>query len=98
MDIVTWCSVPRYLHNDLPLGNPLGAPGDRTNQRASVERALSMLTGMREPGVEVSNLTWPGDWKPVYAQVTDENREKLMIMGEENRARRASDKSRGLQR
>lgn len=100
MDIVTWCKVPRYLHNDLPLGNPLGPPDDHENQRRSIEHALELVVSMPEPGVEVSELTWPGgtDWKPAYAEVTDENREKLMQMGEENRARRTADKAAGLKR
>jgi len=100
MDIVTWCSVPRYLHNDLPLGNPLGVPYDKQAQRQSIETALSLIETMTEPGVDVSNLAWPdGDgWKPVYGQITDENREKLRQMGEENRARRAADKAQGLKR
>ena len=56
MDIVTWCNVPRYLHNDLPLGNPLGAPYDMEAQRQSIETALNLVETMNEPGVHVSNL------------------------------------------
>ena len=59
LDIVTWCNVPRYLHNDLPLGNPLGAPYDRTAQRKSIETAFQMISQMREPGVRMSDLAWP---------------------------------------
>ena len=100
MDIVTWCGVPRYLHNDLPLGNPLGPPEDRKSQRKSVERALEIATEMHEPGIEVSEIAWPGDssWKSVYACVTDDNREALIKMGEENRRRRAEDKANGFMR
>lgn len=100
MDIVTWCGVPRYLHNELPLGNPLGPPGDRAAQRDSIERALAMVESMSEPGTEVSDLRWPGDenWQPVYARVDGSNRQTLLKMGEENRKRRAADKAAGLVR
>ena len=100
LDIVTWCNVPRYLHNDLPLGNPLGAPYDRTAQRKSIETAFQMISQMREPGVRMSDLAWPDgeDWKPVYGEVTEENREKLLQMGQKNRTRRAADKAQGLKR
>ena len=100
MDIVTWCKVPRYLHNDLPLGNPLGAPYDTKAQRESIESALRMVESMTKPGLQVSDLAWPDgeDWKPVYAQVSDENRNQLLQMGDENRARRAADKAQGLTR
>ena len=100
MDIVTWCNVPRYLHNDLPLGNPLGAPYDHEAQRQSIDTALQLIADMTESGVHVSDLAWPDgeDWKPVYGEVTDANREQLLQMGRENRARRAADKAQGLSR
>lgn len=100
MDIVTWCGVPRYLHNDLPLGNPLGEPGDRVSQRQSVEHALRMAAEMQSPGIVVSDATWTGrdDWRDVYGRVTEENREALLKMGEENRRKRADNKARGLGR
>ena len=100
MDIVTWCNVPRYLHNDLPLGNPLGPPSDKEAQRHSIETALDMIETMEEPGVHASDLSWPAgeDWKNVYGQVTDKNRAQLLKMGMENRARRAADKALGLTR
>ena len=100
MDIVTWCKVPRYLHNDLPLGNPLGAPYDKGAQRQSIETALEMIQTMNQPGLHVSGLSWPeGDsWKEVYGQVTKENKTQLLAIGKENRARRAADKAQGLSR
>ena len=100
MDIVTSCNVPRYLHNDLPLGNPLGPPYDKQAQRQSIVKALEMVEKMCVPGVSISALSWPAGnaWKKVYGQVTKENRAKLLKMGMENRARRASDKARGLAR
>ena len=100
MDIVTWCGVPRYLHNDLPLGNPLGEPGDRETQHKTIERALAMAADMPEPGIEISDVPWTGrpDWRDVYGRVTDENRAELLRMGEENRRKREENKARGLGR
>ena len=100
MDIVTWCNVPRYLHNNFPLGNPLGSPYDRVAQRQSIETALELVETMNEPDVYVSDLSWPDgeSWKPVYGRVTEANREQLLQMGKENRARRAADKAQGLTR
>ena len=99
MDIVTHCKVPRYLHNDLPLGNPLGEPGDRASHRNSLLNALAM-TSAESPLVEVSDLQWSGDadWKSVYNRVDDSNREQLLKMGEENRRKRAENKAKGLTR
>lgn len=100
MDIVTWCRVPRYLHNNLPLGNPLGEPGDRQSQRRSVEHALRLASDMSTPGVEVADVPWTGrtDWPQVYGRVTDANRAELMKMGDENRRKRAENKAKGLAR
>ena len=89
MDIVTWCNVPRYLHNNLPLGNPLGPPDDRVTQRQSVIDALQLAADASEPVVVCSNVAWPdGDgWLEVYNRVDDSNRELLKKMGEENESR-----------
>ena len=98
-DIVTHCNVPRYLHNDFPLGNPLGPPYDTDAQHRSVETALTMA-GSIEPIVKVSTLRWPNDtdWKSVYGKIDDSNREHLAKMGAENRQKRAANKAQGLVR
>ena len=100
MDIVTHCNVPRYLHNDFPLGNPLGAPGDKETQMKSVLKALSLAVSAEEPLVDISDTSWPGDnyWKERYNKVDSTNREKLLRMGEENRRKRADNKAAGLTR
>ncbi|MDC0069155.1 hypothetical protein OAL10_10245 [Gammaproteobacteria bacterium] len=100
MDIVTHCNVPRYLHNDFPLGNPLGAPGDKETQMKSVLKALSLAVSAEEPLVDISDTSWPGDnyWKERYNKVDSTNREKLLRMGEENRRKRADNKTAGLTR
>jgi len=100
MDIVTHCKVPRYLHNDLPLGNPLGTPYDRKTQIASVLSALSLAAGAKQSVVEISDASWTGSpaWKENYNKVDETNREELLRLGEENRRKRAENKALGLSR
>lgn len=99
-DIVTWCGVPRFLYNDLPLGNPLGIPGNREMQRQSVERALALVETAREPTVAETEFRWSDDdeWKNNYMKVDASNIDKLRKMGEENRQRRKAQKDQGLRR
>ena len=100
MDIVTHCKVPRYLHNDLPLGNPLGSPGDRKTQMKSVLHALKLVVSAEHSVVEISDAFWAGDnhWKRNYNKVDKSNREELLRLGQENRRNRAENKARGLTR
>lgn len=100
LDIVTWCGVPRYVYNDLPLGNPLGPPFDRQSHRRSIETALSLLETATEPTVVETGMAWPGDenWKNDYMRIDDTNRELLKRLGEENRRKRRRDIEQGLRR
>ena len=100
MDIVTHCNVPRYLHNDLPLGNPLGSPGDRETQLVSVLSALQLAISAEHSVVQVSDAAWKGDgqWKENYNKVDQSNHEELLRLGKENRRKRAENKARGLSR
>lgn len=100
LDIVTHCRVPRYVHNDLPLGNPLGPPGDRQTQLASVVAALELLESSTEPAIKVTSAHWPGepDWKRHFNRVEEENRDALRQKGEVLRAERAANKAKGLKR
>jgi hypothetical protein len=99
MDIVEHCGVPRYVHNDLPLGNPLGAPEDRVTQEQSVLAALHLVETATEPSVMETQAHWPDDqWKSNYMRVDDSNREALRRMGEENRARRKAQRDAGFNR
>lgn len=100
MDIVTECNVPRYLHNNFPLGNPLGAPWDKEAQNKTIIDALNLVSETTRPTVVRSSLRWPtGDnWQDIYNKVDDTNRARLLQMGEENRAKRANDQAQGLKR
>lgn len=100
LDIVTWCGVPRYVYNDLPLGNPLGPPFDRQAHRRSVSTALSLIESAAEPTVVETGMTWPGDdrWKENYMRIDDSNPEALKRIGEENRRKRKYEIELGLRR
>ena len=100
MDIVTHCNVPRYLHNDLPLGNPLGSPGDRETQLESVLSALQLAISAEHSVGQGSEAAWKGDgqWKENYNKVDQSNRQALLRLGQENRKKRAENKARGLAR
>ena len=100
MDIVTHCKVPRYLHNDLPLGNPLGKPYDKAAQEASVRRALAIAAESRAPVVEVSSLRWAktDDWKAAYGRVDNKDPAQLLAQGEATRRRQAEEKAQGIPR
>ncbi|MFK7862962.1 MAG: hypothetical protein AB8B95_01930 [Pseudohongiellaceae bacterium] len=101
MDIVKRCNVPRYLHSDLPLGNPCGAPYDKAMQRLILEQGLQLLTDADEPGtIKRSGAAWPGpeDWREDYSKVDDSNREALRLKGEQRRRQQAADKDNGATR
>lgn len=99
-DVVTWCGVPRFYFNDLPLGNPIGPPWDRAAQRMTVERALALIDDATGPVTVTSDLAWSTDdaWKANYMKVDDTNREMLRRQGEENRRRRREMRDAGLGR
>ena len=104
MDIVEHCQVPRYLHNNFPLGNPLGSPYDHKTQRRTIEIALDIVTKSTGPTSEISALTWPEDdkskrsWQSVYGRVDDSNRALLAKLGDQNRQNRRENMAMGLSR
>ncbi len=101
LDITEHCGTPRFIFNDLPLGNPLGKPFDKNMQRKSVDFALNLAENASAPGVVISTgFKWSDndDWKENYARVDDSNRQALLRMGEENRRQRALNHARGLTR
>ena len=91
---------PRYVYNDLPLGNPLGIPWNREMQRASVERALDLVETATQPTIVHTDNSWSEDdaWKSNYMRVDESNIDELRKMGEENRRRRKAQKDQGLRR
>jgi hypothetical protein len=101
LDIVEHCGAPRFVFNDLPLGNPLGKPLDRAMQRSSILTALSLATEANQAGSIILTgfrFSESEDWKANYARVDESNREELLRLGEENRKRRAMNNSAGVNR
>lgn len=101
MDIVERCGVPRYLHSDLPLGNPCGAPYDRAMQKEIMAQGLNLLsTSVAPESILRSVAKWPGspDWRDDYSKVDDSNREELRIKGETRRQQQAEDRAAGAKR
>lgn len=95
-DIVETAGVPRFVFVDYPLGNPIGKPGDATEQRNTVEAALDLLTSALGPRT-TRRLPWrwgSDDWRANYMHVGEDNRAELAELGrlrrEEQAARRAS--------
>ena len=93
LDIIQNVGVPRYLHTDFPLGNPLGAPYDRTVQRKHVEMALQLLEQASQPKTVIrSPFSWHGDpgWRDDYSRVTENNRAEVAAAGEARRAKQTA--------
>ena len=90
LDIIEHVGVPRYLHTDFPLGNPLGTPFDREMQRQHVDMALDLLNEAYQANtVSRSPFSWQGDagWRDDYSRVTDANRKALADAGEARRTK-----------
>lgn len=100
LDIVSHCGVPRYLHNDLPLGNSMGKPFDAIMQMATLRQALSLVDSAEQPVIAQTPFSWSDDpgWRDNYMRVDDSNREALRIAGDKNRHERADNKRQGLSR
>jgi D-proline reductase (dithiol) PrdB len=98
LDIVTHCAVPRFLFTDLPLGNPLGIPGDKRMQQRVVDLALSLFESATQPNMVVkAPVRWSesDEWRVRYAQVKPEDRARLTAAGEARRVLRDQLKATG---
>ena len=100
IDIVEHCGVPRYLHNDFPLGNPCGVPYDETMQLDIMRRALTLIEECDHPRMtERTCFRWKDDaWRKDYALIDESNREELRLRGEHRRQQQANDKFAGKSR
>ncbi len=98
LDIVTHCGVPRFLFTDLPLGNPLGIPGDKRMQHEVVSLALTLFESATQANTVVrAKVRWSDsdDWRSRYAQIRPEDRARLAAAGEARRALRDQLKASG---
>jgi hypothetical protein len=101
MDIIAHCGVPRYLHSDLPLGNPCGVPFDRIMQAEILEQALVLLEQASSANTIMRSVAkWPGTqgWRDDYSKVDDTNREALRLKGQQRRSQQETGKSKGIKR
>lgn len=88
IDIVEYCSVPRYAHVDFPLGNPCGKPFDEPVQREIAQDALALFANAEQSNTTVRlPYQWSDDqgWRNAYARVDEDNRERLLQLGEQRR-------------
>jgi D-proline reductase (dithiol) PrdB len=101
LDIVLHCGIPRYVHSDLPLGNPCGAPYDKVMQQSIMDTAMGLLSQAHgSNAVMRSDAVWPGDnsWRDDYSRVDDSNRELLKLKGEARRRQQTEHKANGKAR
>ncbi len=69
-DIVEHIGVPRFLFNNLPLGNGAGLPNDPASQMTVARMAMQLLETAKAPRTTVqSPLAWAGDpdWQRSYS-------------------------------
>ena len=101
MDIIVHCGVPRYLHSDLPLGNPCGVPFDSTMQEQILNQALLLLEEANSANSIVRSVAkWPGapSWRDDYSKVDESNREALWLKGLQRRDQQETGKAKGITR
>jgi hypothetical protein len=92
LDVVEHCGVPRFVFTDFPLGNPAGHPWRPDMQRAIVEQAVGLLASAEGPRTTVrAPFAWRDDpgWRQRYGRVDPAERERLLALGKERRARQA---------
>jgi len=100
IDIVEHCGVPRYLHNDFPLGNPCGVPYDEAMQIEIMRQGLTLLEKAEQArSTQRTSYHWKDDaWRKDYALIDDSNREELRQRGERRRQQQVDDKAAGKSR
>ena len=93
LDVVEHCGVPRLLFTDFPLGNPCGHPWRPDMQRAIVAQAIRLLDSAEQPRTTVkAPFAWKEEgaaWRRRYGRVDPAEAERLRLLGEERRRRRA---------
>ena len=85
-DIVEYCSVPRFLFSDFPLGNAAAKPNDPSSRRLNFELALRLLESAPAPRTTLqSPLIWSSDpsWKLDYSNLERLSKEEVARLREE---------------
>jgi hypothetical protein len=97
LDVVEHCGVPRFYFTDFPLGNPCGHPWAPDMQREIVRGAIGLFEIAKASRTTVkAPFAWKEDgaiWRARYGRVDAENRERLLKLGDERRARQANAKA-----
>lgn len=97
-DIIEEIGVARFLFVDVPLGYPIGRPGDADQQRRTCSQALDLLAGAWATCTTVrADTEWGDDaWRADYMRVDDTTRAALAEAGDRRRddQRRARDEAR----
>ena len=102
LDILEQCGTPRVLYNDMPLGNPLGKPFDRSMHEATLRAALVLAAEAVAAGQVVETpYVWDAldkdeVWKKHFMWIDPNDPQKYLQMGEENRSKRLENKAKGL--
>lgn len=94
-DILDEVGVPRYAFTDLPLGNPIGPPGDAAQQLRLLRSALEFAAAATLPRASVVlPAEWNGaaDWRDTYMSLHDPD--ALAAEGEKRRAEQQAKKPR----
>jgi hypothetical protein len=93
LDVVEHCGVPRFYFTDFPLGNPCGHPWAPDMQREIVRQALDLFATAKMPRTTVrAPFAWKENgsiWRARYGRVDPKDRERLLKLGDERRARQA---------
>ena len=92
LDITQSAFVPRTYFTNYPLGNPIGRPGDKADQRAGLLAGLALLEGAQEAGtVHYSDRVWSDstDWMRLIFS------KEQPFLSDEAEARRQSDLAKG---
>jgi len=86
-DIVEEIGVPRFLFVDLPLGYPIGRPGDAAQQASICAQALDLLEAAGAPRTTVhADAEWGDDaWRDEYMRVDETTRAALAAAGASRR-------------
>jgi D-proline reductase (dithiol) PrdB len=96
LDVVEHCGIPRFYFTDFPLGNPCGHPWRIDMQREIVRQALGLFATAKAPRTTVkAPFAWKEDgaiWRARYGWVDPKDRERLLKLGDERRARQAKAK------
>ena len=92
LDITRGAFTPRTHFTNYPLGNPIGRPGDRNDQRAGLIAGLRLLESATEAGsIACSERVWTDsrDWMRLIFTADQP------FLSEEAEARRQQDLARG---